>query len=234
MRRITVAVAVTVVTLVALAGPAWAHVTVEPSSATKGSDAVLSFIVPNEKEDATTVGVTVQFPTDHPIAQALVQSVPGWKAEVTPFHVTTPIQTDDGEVNTAVKSVTWTATDGTGIAKDHFGSFSVSVGLPDADSLTFPTIQTYSDGSKVNWVQVTPAGGPEPDDPAPVLTLTAGDDHGSSTPTTAPSGSASGTVKQSDVDNAKTIGIIGVIVGALGLVAGVAAIVLSRRRSAAS
>ena len=57
----------------------------------------------------------------------------------------------------------------------------MSVGLPDdADSLAFPTVQTYSDGSTVNWVQVAPAGGPEPDDPEPVLTLTAGEsDHGS-------------------------------------------------------
>ena len=231
MRRITVAVAVIAVTLIALAGPAWAHVTVEPSSAPKGSDAVLSFIVPNEKEDATTVGVMVQFPTDHPIAAALVQSMPGWKSEVATFHVATPIQTDDGEVNTAVKSVTWTATDGTGIAKDHFGEFSVSVGLPDdADSLTFPAVQTYSDGSTVNWVQVTPLGGPEPDNPAPVLALTAG--ASSTTPTTAATpGSSASSVSKSDVDNAKTIAIIGVIVGALGLIAAIAAIVISRRRS---
>ena len=34
-------------------------------------------------------------------------------------------------MNTAVKSVTWTATDGKGITEDHFGEFAVSVGLPD-------------------------------------------------------------------------------------------------------
>lgn len=235
MRRITVFLSVIVVALVALAGTAWAHVTIQPTSAPKGSDAVLTFIVPNEKSDASTVKVTVQFPTDHPIAQSLVQSMPGWLAQVSTFHVATPIHTDDGDVNTAVKSVTWTATDSKGITQDHFGGFAVSVGLPDdADTLTFPTIQTYSDGSTENWVQVTPPGGPEPDTPAPVLTLTAGEGGGSSTPTTAPSGEASSSVKQSDVDNAKTIGIIGVVVGALGLIAGVAAIVLSRRRNAAS
>lgn len=233
MRRIIVFFCVTAVALVALAGTAWAHVTVEPSSAPKGSDAVLTFIVPNEKEDATTTKVEVQFPTDHPIADALVQAMPGWSSDVATRPVSTAIHTDNGDVNTAVKSVTWTATDGKGITKEHFGTFAVSVGLPDdAESLTFPAIQTYSDGSTVNWVQVTPPGGPEPDNPAPVLTLTATEE-GSSTPTTAPShGSASSTVKQSDVDNAKTVAIIGVIVGALGLIAGVVAIVLSRRRTA--
>jgi uncharacterized protein YcnI len=232
VRRLIVFVSVTAAALAALAGTAWAHVTIEPSSAPKGSDAVLTFVVPNEKSNATTVGVTVQFPSDHPIAEALVQSMPGWTSEVATTHVTTAIHTDNGDVNTAVKSVTWTATDAKGIPEDHFGTFAVSVGLPDdADSLTFPAIQTYSDGSKVNWVEVTPPGGPEPDSPAPVLTLTAGE-QSSTTPTTAPSGTASGTVKQSDVDNAKTIAIIGVIVGVLGLIAGAVAIVLSRRRTA--
>jgi uncharacterized protein YcnI len=233
VRRITVFLSVIVIALIALAGTAWAHVEIEPSSAPKGSDAVLTFVVPNEKSDATTVGVTVQFPTDHPIAEALVQSMAGWKSEVATFKPATAIQTDNGPVDEAVKSVTWTATDGKGIEENHFAEFAVSVGLPDdADSLTFPTIQTYSDGSKVNWVQVAPeGGGPEPDNPAPVLTLTAAQDGGSTTATTAPSGTASSSVKQSDVDNAKTIAIIGVIVGALGLIAGVVAIVLSRRRS---
>jgi uncharacterized protein len=220
------------VLVVVLAVPASAHVTVEPSSAPKGSDAVLTFVVPNEKSNATTVGVTVQFPTDHPIAEALVQSMPGWKSDVATFKPATAIQTDNGPVDEAVKSVTWTATDGKGIEQNHFAEFAVSVGLPDdTDSLTFPAIQTYSDGSKVNWIQVTPPGGPEPDNPAPVLTLTAGES--STTPTTAATtGSASSTVSKSDVDNAKTIAIIGVIVGVLGLVAGAVAIVLARRRSA--
>ena len=234
MRRITVFLSVVFCALFALAGTASAHVVVEPSTAPKGSDAVLTFVAPNEKDNATTVKLTVQFPTDHPIAEALVQATPGWNAEVANFHVTTPIQTDNGPVNTAVRSVTWTATDGKGITQDHFAEFAVSVGLPDdADSLTFPAIQTYSDGSTVNWVQVTPPGGPEPDNPAPVLTLTAGDEGGSTTPTST-TGTASSNVSKSDVDNAKTIGIIGVIVGALGLIAGVVAIVLSRRRAASS
>lgn len=235
MRRIAIVFAAAGIALVAAAAPAWAHVKVEPESAPKGSDAVLAFVVPNEKEDATTNKVVVQFPTDHPIAEAATEAIPGWTAEVATSKVTTPIKTDDGEVNVAVKSVTWTAT-GAGIAAENFQEFRVSVGLPDdADSLTFPTVQTYSDGSTVNWVQVTPAGGPEPDDPAPVLTLTAGESEGDTTPTTtAPTGTAAATsdVKKSDVDGAKTIAIIGIVVGALGLIAGIGGLTMGRRKSA--
>jgi uncharacterized protein YcnI len=232
VRRIAIVFAAAGIALVAAAAPAWAHIKVEPESAPKGSDAVLAFVVPNEKEDATTNKVVVQFPTDHPIAEAQTEAIPGWTAEVATSKVTTPIKTDAGEVNVAVRSVTWTAT-GAGIAAENFQEFRVSVGLPDdADSLTFPTTQTYSDGSTVNWVQITPPGGPEPDDPAPVLTLTAG---GETTPTTAaPTGTtaAASDVKKSDVDNAKTIAIIGIVVGALGLIAGIGGLMMGRRKSA--
>jgi periplasmic copper chaperone A len=224
VRRIAIVLAAAGVALVAVAAPAWAHVKIEPGSATKGSDAVLAFVVPNEKDPQTTTKVVVQFPTDHPIADALVEPIPGWTAEKTQFTVKTQIQTDAGPVTSAIKDVTWTAT-GKGIPVENFQEFRVSVGLPsDADSLSFPTTQTYSDGSTVQWVQVTPAGGPDPDNPVPVLTLTSG----TTTPTTA----ATGTVKQSDVDNAKTIAIIGIVVGALGLLAGIGGLAMSRRRAA--
>ena len=226
MRRIATVLAAAGIALVAAAGPAWAHVKVEPESAAKGSDAVLAFVVPNEKDSQTTTQVVVQFPTDHPIAEALIEPIPGWTGVATQFTVTTPIQTDAGPVTSAVKQVTWTAT-GKGIAVGGFQEFRVSVGLPDdADSLAFPTIQTYSDGSKVNWIQVSPAGGPEPDNPEPVLTLTnAESGTGSTTP------AATSTVKKSDVDNAKSLALVAVIVGVLGLLAGVGGIAMGRRKA---
>jgi hypothetical protein len=50
--------------------------------------------------------VTVQFPTDHQIAEALVEPIPGWTAEPHTPTVKTPIQTDAGPVTSAVKDVT--------------------------------------------------------------------------------------------------------------------------------
>jgi uncharacterized protein YcnI len=227
VRRFAIVLAAAGVALVAAAGPAFAHVKVNPESAPKGSDAVLAFVVPNEKDSATTTKVVVQFPTDHPIAEALIEPIPGWTGVATQFTVTTPIVTDDGPVNTAVKNVTWTAT-GKGIAVGAFQEFRVSVGLPDdADSLAFPTLQTYSDGSVVSWTQVTPPTGPEPDNPEPVLTLT-------NASGTAATPTATSTVKKSDVDNAKTLGLIGVIVGAVGLIAGVGGIAMGRRKPAST
>jgi uncharacterized protein YcnI len=235
VRRIGIVLAAAGIALVAAAGPAWAHVKVEPADAPQGSDAVLAFVVPNEMENATTTKVVVTFPTDHPITEALTEPIAGWTSEATTFTLTTPIVTDDGSFTTAVKNVTWTAT-GKGIEADNFQEFKVSVGLPDdADSLAFPTTQTYSNGKTVQWNQVAVEGGPEPDSPEPVLTLTpASADGGTTTPTTAPaSGNAAGdNVKKSDVDNAKTVAIIAIVVGALGLVLGAAGIAMGRRKKA--
>jgi len=229
VRRFAIVLATAGIALAAAASPAWAHVTIDPESAPKGTDAVLAFVVPNEKDPQTTTKVTVQFPTDHPIAEALVEPIPGWTAEATQFTVKTPIQTDAGPVTSAVKDVTWTAADGKGIPVENFQEFRISVGLPgDGDSLSFPTTQTYSDGSTVQWVQVSPPGGPEPDNPVPVLTLTTGSGERATTPTTV----ATSSVKQSDVDNAKTIAIIGIIVGAVGLLAGIGGILSGRRKTA--
>ena len=226
VRRIAIVLAAAGLALVAVAAPAWAHVKIEPATATKGSDAVLAFVVPNEKDPQTTTKVVVQFPTDHPIADALVEPIPGWTAAKTQFTLKTPIQSDAGPVTTGIKTVTWTAS-GKGIPVENFQEFRVSVGLPaDANSLSFPTIQTYSDGSQVQWVQVAPPGGPDPDNPVPVLTLTSGTSGaGATTPATS-------TVTKSDVDNAKTIAIVAIVVGALGLLAGIGGLARGRRRAA--
>jgi uncharacterized protein YcnI len=219
-----------------LGAPAWAHVSISPPSATKGSDAVLSFNVPNESEDATTTQVVIAFPTDRPIAEAAVLPIAGWTDKVDTVKVDKPIQTDAGEVTEAVSQVTWS---GGSIEPGQFQQFTISVGLPaDADELEFKALQTYSDGTIVRWIEAE-TGGAEPEHPAPVLTLTAaGDGNGTTdttaaTATTAPAtggGSASGDVaKKDDVDSAKTLGVVGIIVGALGLVAGIGAFVLGRR-----
>jgi uncharacterized protein YcnI len=245
VRRIAIVCAAAAVLVVALASPAWAHVTISPPSAPKSSDAVLAFTVPNEQDTATTTKLAVQFPHDHPIADALIEPVAGWTAAVTMFHTTTPIQTDSGPVNDAVDTVTWTAT-GSGIAVGDFQQFKVSVGLPDADSLQFPAIQTYTclpgktctpSDLTVSWVQQTPPGGPEPDHPVPVLKLTAAEGSSSTPTTVANAGNATasalpaGAAKKSDVDTAKTVAIIAVIIGALGLLVGIGGVALGRRRA---
>jgi uncharacterized protein len=180
LRTVTLVGATAAVALVVLAAPAFAHVTVTAPGATRGGgDQVITFRVPVEKNVAT-VGVKVALPTDTPILGVEVQAMPGWTHTQKSAKLSTPIHTDDGDVTEAVSEIDWTATAGQGVKPGEFGAFTVLAGqLPDAPTVTFKAIQTYADGSTVSWIETAaPGSKTEPEHPAPVLTLAAGDSTG--------------------------------------------------------
>jgi uncharacterized protein len=220
VRRFAIMLAAIVVALVATALPLSAHVSILPSEAQKGAAVTLAFQIPNEGSDAKTTSVAVQFPAEHPIADAAVQPIPGWKVQVTTKKLTTPITTDEGaSLAERVDVITWTAT-GAGIGAGEFQQFLVSVGLPsDTDTLTFPTVQTYSNGDKVSWIEERPVGGAEPDHPIPELKLTGTNQAG--TPASAAS--------VNDDNSAKALAVVALIVAVIGLLVGVGGFAARRR-----
>jgi uncharacterized protein YcnI len=153
------------------AGPALAHITVTPDSVPAGSTDVLTFHVPNEEAHADTVKVDVQIPTNHPIAQFLVQPVPGWTFTVKNVTLAKPLVTDDGSFSQAVSEVIWS---GGRILPGQFQSFTISADpMPTGESqVAFKAIQTYSNGDVVRWIDLPQPGQPDPAHPAPVVTLT--------------------------------------------------------------
>ncbi|HEY0560484.1 MAG TPA: DUF1775 domain-containing protein, partial [Frankiaceae bacterium] len=108
--------------------------------------------------------------------------------------------------------------------------FPVSVGpLPKVATLTFKTLQTYSDGSVVRWIDAPAAAGqPEPPHPAPTLSLTAA---GGTATTSGPSVTAAASVGSSADGTARTLSVVGVVLGALGLALGGFAAVRRRPRA---
>jgi uncharacterized protein YcnI len=231
VKRAAIVAAVSLIAVLALAGPAFAHVVITPSSAPAGSAAELTFRVPNEETKAATVELQVKIPTDHPIAQLLVKPVPGWTASVTTVTLAKPITTDDGTFDSAVSEVTWT---GGKILAGQFQDFSVSADpLPSGISqLAFKAVQTYSNGDVVRWIDLTQPGEPAPEHPAPTLTLTTGstgttgDAAGGTMDMSGTSGSGDG-----DVTVAILLGAGGFAIGLVGLVAGLSAWQTSRRAS---
>lgn len=162
------------VALVAVGGPALAHVTVNPDTAAGGGYTKISFRVPTESDTASTTRLQVYFPADHPFGSVSVQPVPGWSAKVVDERLKKPITTDDDQVTQAVSRIIWTATSrATAIRPGQFQEFSVSLGpLPDSGSIVFKVLQTYSDGKVARWIDPTTPGQGEPEHPAPTLTLT--------------------------------------------------------------
>lgn len=212
--------------------PASAHVHVSGTDLSQGGDGVLTFQVPTESARASTVGVTVTFPTDQPIVSAATQPVPGWSAKVITKKLARPVQTDDGPVDSYVAKINWKAdSKADGIGPGEFEQFTVSAGpLPKRSSVVFPLRQYYSDGTTVNWDQEAASGGVEPDHPAPQLTLPAATGAGpepAASPSTHPAGSVDGTGAPAASSTTWTA-VAGLVAGILALI--MAAIALLRTR----
>ncbi|MGW3355017.1 YcnI family protein [Streptomyces bungoensis] len=225
LRRAVAVTALTATGVLAAAGAASAHVTVHPESYEKGAtDGVLTFRVPNEEDGASTTKVQVFLPTDHPVLGVMVHPQDGWTAKVTTTKLKTPVKTDDGTITEAVSAVTWT---GGKIGAGQYEDFDVAFGqLPEnGDQLVFKTLQTYSDGNVARWIEA-PTSGDEPENPAPVLKLTAGDD-ASAAPAAEKKSTEAEATDTSD-STARGLGIAGLVVGVLGLAAAGFAIVRSR------
>ena len=232
LRRVGTVTALTAGGLLAAAGIASAHVTVHPESYAKGAtDGVLTFRVPNEEDTASTTKVQVFLPTDHPVLGVLVSPPQnGWTAKVTNSKLKTPVKTDDGTITDAVSEITWT---GGKIGAGQYQDFNVAFGqLPDdTDQLAFKTLQTYSDGKTVRWIDVAQSGADEPENPAPVLKLTAkGAEQGGAAAASASPAKTTAAASSDSDSTARGLGVGGLAVGVLGLAA--AAFALVRNRSA--
>jgi uncharacterized protein len=233
MKRIALATAA--LGVLAIPATASAHVTLQPRTAAAGAYTVEDVRVPNETDDAVTTKIVVQFPDG--FAQASYQDVPGWKVKVVRERLATPVRTDDGEVTEGVRSITWTSeSKAAGIQPGQFQDFPLSVQIPGraGDTLTFKALQYYTGGEVARWI-----GAPDADKPAPQVQVTAA----AATTTAAPA--STGTAANEDTagpvsagasdggdsssDSSKTLAIIALIVGALGLAAGGAGLASARR-----
>jgi uncharacterized protein YcnI len=232
------------VTAVALLLPATAqaHVSVHPNTVPEGAFATLNIRVPGEEENAYAYKVATLFPAG--FTDVSIQNVPDWTAKVVTKKLAKPIQTDDGPVTEEVSQVIWTGNKSVDGRLDNgtFMQFPLSIAMPEGiagKSLAFKTLEYYSNGKVIHWI-----GAPNAEFPAPTVNITAKGGvlqdvaGGEAGPTpgevpgaeAAPSSSSNSTSSSSD-SASKGLGIAALIVGALGLLAGGAALVRSRRRT---
>jgi uncharacterized protein YcnI len=211
-----------------LAPVAAAHVTLNPREWEAGGFAKFDVRVPNERDNADTTRVTVQFPEG--VISASFEDVPGWRRTVKMAQLDEPIE-EEGEppVTERIDTVTWT---GGRIEPGEFQEFPVSFQVPEEDPgtmLSFPSIQRYSNGETVRWI-----GPEEADEPAPTVeVLEAPPEEGAAaepapTETAAPAQPAS--AESEDEGGSDTLSIIALIVGIAGLAAGLGALLMARGR----
>lgn len=142
-----------------------AHVTIQPGEWEAGAFAAMVFRVPNERDDAETTSITVQFPENVPSARFM--NHPSCERETQREELAEPIE----DLTERIVSVTWTCDPA--IPSDGFDEFAVSFRVPEdlaeGDEILFPTTQTYSSGEVVEWIDPDPEG----ESPAPRVTVVA-------------------------------------------------------------
>ncbi|HEY7629524.1 MAG TPA: YcnI family protein [Thermoleophilaceae bacterium] len=228
----------------ALPAGAQAHVSLHPNVLPAGDFPTVNIRVPNETDNARTVRVDVKIPPGFTALDP--QQVPGWNIKLLKTKLKKPIQTDDGPVTEEVSEVIFTSPKSGGTPPGYIENFPIAFSVPgkSGDTLTFKTVQTYSNGQVVRWI-----GAPDADKPAPTVNVgpedgstydlagDAGPPAGQVAPkaaggsgTTAAAPASTTVVKQSS-GASKGLAITALIVGILGLVAGLVAL-LSRRRGA--
>jgi uncharacterized protein YcnI len=226
-----------------VAGPVSAHVTVSSPDASAGSFGKLVFRVPSESDTASTVRISVTLPEDTPFAFVSTKVKPGWTVRRQTEKLDPPVETGGFTISEAVTRITWQADKGFGIGPGEFDEFELSVGpFPETtEPLSFPVAQTYSDGKVAEWNEPMNADGSEPEHPAPELSLGAGstspDDEQGAPPTgepavSAPDDSTATTTRVDSSDStARALGIGGLVLGAVGAIAGAIAIRNTRSSS---
>lgn len=203
-----------------------AHVSVDPNDTGANGYSHLTFNVPNESPTAKTSKLEVKLPADTPFTSVSVKPVEGWSAQVITSDLPKPVTVAGATVTKAPSSVVWTADEAHQLGQNQYQSFSLSVGrLPAAGTtVTLKTVQSYTDGTVVNWDQEKTAGQPEPEHPAPSFTTTTED---GTTAAAAPEAPAAEPAAQVSRESSDAASVWGIVLGAAGLVLGATALALA-------
>jgi uncharacterized protein YcnI len=219
MTRRTIAATTLAAALTLPVVAAQAHVTLQPPEAPAGGYARLDVRVPNEHDAGRTVKVEVRMPPG--FSDASYEPVAGWSVTKTRRKLAQPITVDGDAISDELDTITFTAAPGKGVAPGQFQDFGLSLRLPAkpvGTKLAFKALQTYTGGEVVRWIG--PAG---TEHPAPLVTLVAAAEPGSSAAPAAPAEAS---------DDGDGLAIAALVVGALGLLTGGAALTRSRRAPA--
>ncbi len=228
--------------LLAAPAAAQAHISLHPNTIPAGAFATLDVRVPGEQEGAHVTKVDVLFPSG--FVGVDYEDVPGWSTQVIETKLATPI-TEDGEtIDTEVSQIVWTWVGPLGkVDNGQFVNFPLSLAIP-ADAagraLEFRTVQTYSNGAVVHWIDPSLTA----EHPAPRINVTAkggvvqevaGDEAG---PEAGATGSSPATPASTSTHTSsgasKGLGVAALIVGILGLVFGILALLAVRRSKVAA
>ena len=139
-------------TVLLIATPAYAHVTLEGRQATIGTWYKAVFAVPHGCAGSATTKVRVQIPDG--VIDVKPMPKPGWNVEVVKGKYAAPYDFHGGKVSEGAKEVVWS---GGKLLDDNYDEFVISTYLtatlkPDT-VLYFPTVQECEQGVS-RWIDI--------------------------------------------------------------------------------
>jgi uncharacterized protein YcnI len=202
-----------------------AHVTVQPEQAPAGGFTRLDVRVPTERDNASTTKVEMRMPPG--FLSVSYEPEPGWDVELTMRKLDEPIEQFGERVTEEVGRITLTAQgEANAIGPGEFRDFGLSVAVPEGrpgSMLSFPALQTYSNGEVVRWI-----GPPDSEEPAPQVELTAAEGEEAAA---APAAEQRPAAAESEDDDGNGLAIAALVVGAVGLAVGLTALFMARGRT---
>jgi periplasmic copper chaperone A len=214
---------------------AQAHVSIHPNTIPAGAFATLDVRVPGEQEGAHVTRVEMLFPPG--FTGVDYESVPGWSTKVIETRLTTPIKEDGETIDTEVSEIEWTWTGPLAqVNNGQFIDFPLSLAIPASaagKSLEFRTVQSYSNGQVVHWIDPSLTA----EHPSPRINVTAkggiiedlaGDEAGPVPGVTAPTARPAAAAVAQSGGASKALADTALILGALGLLLGLIALVVAR------
>jgi uncharacterized protein YcnI len=239
-KRIALAV---LAALVVAPASAQAHISLHPNTVPAGAFATLDVRVPGEQEGAYVKKVDVLFPAG--FTSVDYEDHPGWSTHVIETKLATPIREGGETIDTEVSQIVWTWIGPLGkVDNAQFIDFPLSLAIPEGaagKTLEFRTVQTYSNGQIVHWIEPSLTA----EHPAPRINVTAkggviedvagheaGPEAGQTGSGEVTPAAPSTAVAKSSSGASKGLGIAALILGAFGLIAGLAALATSRRTKA--
>lgn len=236
-RRLAAIAGAAITLTLAVPAVAGAHISMHPNVVPAGAYATLNVRMPGEQAGAYVTKLDMLLPAG--FTSVDYQPIPGWTVTEVDTKLAKPIQTDDGPVNEEVSQIVWKWTGPLGkIQNGQFAQFPISIAVPAnaaGKSLKFKAVQSYSNGQVVRWIEpglddanpaptinISPAGG--------VIQDVAGAEAGPK-PGQIGAASPAATVTKSS-GASKGLAIAGLVVGAIGLLVGLGAILLVRRTRA--
>jgi uncharacterized protein YcnI len=230
--------ALVAVAVLGIPGVAQAHISLHPNTIPAGAFVTLDVRVPGEQAGAYAYEIDMQVPPG--FTEIDTQNVPGWSVKEIMVKLPKPIQTGEGPISEEVSQIIWTGDrSALGRLEDNsFIQFPLSIAMPSdlaGQSLAFKTVQYYSNGKVIHWI-----GPPSAEYPAPTVNITAkgglveevaGNEAGP-TPGQTPAGQATAPAPVSAGSSSgasKGLAITALVVGILGLIAGVGGLLTARR-----